>query len=145
MMLAQSRIWYSMSRDGLLPPAFRKTHPQWKTPVFSTLLTGLFAGIMGGILPINVLGEIVSAGTLLAFVTVCIGVMILRVTKPDLPRPFRLPGVWFIGFGGVLFCGIMLISLFWTGGTLSRIVIWTIIGFAIYFFYGYRHSVLRQR
>jgi basic amino acid/polyamine antiporter, APA family len=145
MMLAQSRIWYSMSRDGLLPPAFRKTHPQWKTPVFSTLLTGLFAGVMGGILPINVLGEIVSAGTLLAFVTVCIGVMVLRVTRPDLPRPFRLPAVWLIGIGGVAFCGLMLFGLFRTGGTLSRIVVWTIIGFAIYFFYGYRHSVLRQR
>jgi basic amino acid/polyamine antiporter, APA family len=144
MMLAQSRIWYSMSRDGLLPPAFRKTHPEWKTPVFSTVLTGVFAALMGGMLPINVLGEIVSAGTLLAFVTVCIGVMILRVTRPDLPRPFRLPAVWFIGIGGVLFCGTMLISLFWTGGTLSRIVIWTIIGFAIYFFYGYKHSVLRK-
>ena len=99
---------------------------------------------MAGILPINVLGEIVSAGTLLAFVTVCIGVMVLRVTKPDLPRPFRLPSPFLIGSGGVLFCGAMLVSLFWTGGTLSRIVIWTLIGTAIYFLYGYRHSVLRN-
>ena len=144
MMLAQSRIFYSMSRDGLLPHAFRACHPQWKTPVFSTVLTGVCAGVMAGILPINVLGEIVSAGTLLAFVTVCIGVMVLRVTKPDIPRPFHLRFPFLIGSGGVLFCGAMLVSLFWTGGTLSRIVIWTVIGMAIYFLYGYRHSVLRN-
>ena len=144
MMLAQSRIFYSMSRDGLLPPAFRSVHPQWKTPVFSTVLTGVCAGAMAGVLPLNILGEIVSAGTLLAFVTVCIGVMVLRVTKPELPRPFRLPAPFLIGTGGVLFCGAMLVSLFWTGGTLSRILIWTAIGVAIYFLYGYRHSVLRN-
>jgi APA family basic amino acid/polyamine antiporter len=144
MMLAQSRIFYSMSRDGLLPPAFRSVHPQWQTPVFSTVLTGVCAGAMAGILPLNVLGELVSAGTLLAFVTVSIGVMVLRVTKPELPRPFRLAHPFLIGGGGVLFCGLMLLSLFWTGGTLSRIIVWTLIGAAVYFLYGYRHSVLRN-
>ena len=117
MMLAQSRIFYSMSRDGLLPPRFRACHPEWKTPVFSTVLTGVGAGLMGGLLPLNVLGELVSSGTLLAFVTVCIGIMVLRVTKPELPRPFRVKGVWFVGIGGTLFCGLMLASLFMTGGT----------------------------
>ena len=105
MMLAQSRIFYSMSRDGLLPPPFRACHPEWKTPVFSTVLTGIGAGLMGGLLPIDVLGELVSIGTLLAFVTVCIGVMVLRVTKPELPRPFRVQWPWFVGIGGALFCG----------------------------------------
>ena len=111
MMLAQSRIFYSMSRDGLLPPRFRVCHPQWQTPVFSTVLTGIGAGLMGGLLPLNVLGELVSAGTLMAFVTVCIGIMVLRVTKPELPRPFRVKWVWFVGIGGTVFCGLMLASL----------------------------------
>jgi APA family basic amino acid/polyamine antiporter len=144
MMLAQSRIFYSMSRDGLLPPPFRACHPEWKTPVFSTVLTGIGAGLMGGLLPLNVLGELVSAGTLMAFVTVCIGIMVLRVTKPELPRPFRVKWVWFVGIGGTLFCGLMLASLFMTGGTWYRIVGWTIIGFLVYFGYGYRHSALRN-
>jgi basic amino acid/polyamine antiporter, APA family len=144
MMLAQSRIFYSMSRDGLLPPRFRVCHPQWQTPVFSTVLTGIGAGLMGGLLPLNVLGELVSAGTLMAFVTVCIGIMVLRVTKPDVPRPFRVKWVWFVGIGGTVFCGLMLASLFMTGGTWYRIVGWTFIGFLVYFGYGYRHSALRN-
>jgi basic amino acid/polyamine antiporter, APA family len=144
MMLAQSRIFYSMSRDGLLPPKFREVHPQFKTPVFSTVLTGLGAGLMAGLLPINVLGELVSSGTLLAFVTVCIGVMVLRVTRPDIPRPFRVRWVWFVGIAGFIFCGAMLISLFLTGGTWYRIVGWTIIGALVYFGYGYKHSKLRD-
>jgi APA family basic amino acid/polyamine antiporter len=144
MMLAQSRIFYSMSRDGLLPPRFRACHPEWRTPVFSTVLTGVGAGLMGGLLPLNVLGELVSAGTLMAFVTVCIGIMVLRVTKPELPRPFRVKWVWFVGIGGTLFCGLMLASLFMTGGTWYRIIGWTIIGFLVYFGYGYRHSALRN-
>jgi basic amino acid/polyamine antiporter, APA family len=144
MMLAQSRIFYSMSRDGLLPPRFRVCHPQWQTPVFSTVLTGVGAGLMGGLLPLNVLGELVSAGTLMAFVTVCIGIMVLRVTKPDLPRPFRVKWVWFVGIGGTVFCGLMLGSLFMTGGTWYRIVGWTILGFIVYFGYGYKHSTLRN-
>ena len=144
MMLAQSRIFYSMSRDGLLPPRFRVCHPQWQTPVFSTVLTGIGAGLMGGLLPLNVLGELVSAGTLMAFVTVCIGIMVLRVTKPELPRPFRVKWVWFVGIGGTVFCGLMLGSLFMTGGTWYRIVGWTVIGFIVYFGYGYRNSTLRN-
>ena len=145
MMLAQSRIFYSMSRDGLLPPAFRACHPEWKTPVFSTVLTGVCAGLMGGILPLDVLGAIVSSGTLLAFVTVCIGIMVLRVTKPDLPRPFRLPMPWVIGSGGVLFCGALLLSTFFQQGTAWRLLGWTLIGIIVYFGYGYRHSALRNK
>jgi basic amino acid/polyamine antiporter, APA family len=86
----------------------------------------------------------VSSGTLLAFVTVCIGIMVLRVTKPDLPRPFRVKGVWFVGIMGALFCGLMLASLFMTGGTWYRIVGWTVIGAFVYFGYGYKHSTLRN-
>ena len=144
MMLAQSRIFYSMSRDGLLPPAFRACHAQWKTPVFSTVLTGIGAALMAGLVPIGVLGELVSSGTLLAFVTVCIGVLVLRATRPDLPRPFRVRYPWVVGILGALFCGAMLVSLFMTGGTLYRIVGWTFIGLLVYFGYGYKHSQLRN-
>lgn len=142
MMLAQSRIFYSMSRDGLLPPAFRACHPEWKTPVFSTVLTGVFAGLVGGLFPIGILGELVSIGTLTAFVTVCIGVLVLRYVRPELPRPFRVPWPWFTCLGGVIFCGGM--ALFLPGDTWLRLLIWTAIGVAIYFAYGYRHSVLRR-
>jgi APA family basic amino acid/polyamine antiporter len=142
MMLAQSRIFYSMSRDGLLPAAFRSVHPQWKTPVFSTVLTGLFAGLIGGLFPIGILGELVSIGTLTAFITVCIGVLVLRHTKPDLPRPFRVPAPWVTCLGGVIFCGAMALGL--PGDTWLRLVIWTVIGVVVYFMYGYHHSVLRN-
>jgi APA family basic amino acid/polyamine antiporter len=143
MMLAQSRIFYSMSRDGLLPPAFRACHPQWKTPVFSTVLTGLGAGLIGGLFPIGILGELVSIGTLTAFITVCIGVLVLRKTRPDLPRPFRVPWPWFTCLGGVVFCGAMALGL--PGDTWLRLAIWTAIGVAIYFAYGYRNSALRKQ
>jgi APA family basic amino acid/polyamine antiporter len=141
MMLAQSRIFYSMSRDGLLPHAFRACHPEWKTPVFSTVLTGVVAGLVGGVFPIGILGELVSIGTLTAFVTVCIGVLVLRKTRPELPRPFRVPWPWFTCLGGVFFCGGM--AVFLPGDTWLRLIIWTIIGVIIYFSYGYRHSALR--
>jgi basic amino acid/polyamine antiporter, APA family len=143
MMLAQSRIFYSMSRDGLLPPAFRHCHAEWKTPVFSTVLTGLGAGVIGGLFPLGILGELVSIGTLTAFITVCIGVLVLRVTKPELPRPFRVPWPWFTCIGGVVFCGAMALGL--PGDTWLRLAIWTAIGVVIYFGYGYRNSVLRNR
>jgi APA family basic amino acid/polyamine antiporter len=141
MMLAQARIFYTMSRDGLLPPAFRAVHPQWQTPVFSTVLTGVGAGLVGGLFPIGILGELVSIGTLVAFITVCIGVLVLRKVRPDLPRPFRVPWPWFICLGGVFFCGAMALGL--PGDTWLRLAVWTVIGVAIYFAYGYRHSVLR--
>lgn len=143
MMLAQSRIFYSMSHDGLLPPAFRTCHPEWKTPVFSTVLTGVCAGLIGGLFPIGILGELVSIGTLTAFITVCIGVLVLRKVRPDLPRPFRVPWPWFTCLGGVLFCGAMAAGL--PGDTWLRLLVWTVIGIAVYFLYGYRNSVLRKR
>jgi basic amino acid/polyamine antiporter, APA family len=143
MMLAQSRIFYAMSRDGLLPGIFRACHPQWKTPVFSTVLTGLCAGVVGGLFPIGILGELVSIGTLTAFITVCIGVLVLRYTRPDLSRPFRVPAPWFVCLGGVIFCGAMAAGL--PGDTWLRLAVWTLIGIVVYFVYGYRHSVLHKQ
>lgn len=143
MMLAQSRIFYSMSKDGLLPKGFGFAHPKFKTPHIATLVTGAFAAPVAGIFPIGLLGELVSIGTLLAFVVVCIGVLVLRHVKPDAPRPFKVPMPWFTCLAGVFFCGVMALSL--PKDTWYRLLAWALLGFAIYFIYGYRHSVLRQR
>ena len=95
MTIAQARIFFAMARDGLLPPFFGRVHPRFRTPSTGTAITGVTAAIIGGLFPVKVLGELVSIGTLAAFVTVCLGVLILRRTRPDLPRPFRAPWPWF--------------------------------------------------
>jgi APA family basic amino acid/polyamine antiporter len=142
MIIPQARIWLTMSQDGLLPKFFGAIHPRFHTPSKSTLLTGLFAAAAGGLLPIGILGELVSIGTLIAFIVVCIGVVVLRYTRPDLERPFKVPAVWLVAVLGVGFCGAMAYSL--PNPTWVRLVVWSVIGFAIYFGYGYRHSVLRN-
>ena len=146
MMLAQSRIFYSMSRDGLLPPAFRACHPQWKTPVFSTVLTGVGAGLMGGLLPLDMLGELVSSGTLLAFVTVCIGVHgVARDASPTCRDRSACRGR---GSSASAACCsaarcCSACSDRRTRGSGSSV--WTVIGVVIYFGYGYRNSALRKQ
>lgn len=140
MTLAQARIFLAMARDGLLGKRFAKVHPKYHTPSFATALTGVCAALIGGLLPVDILGKMVSIGTLAAFVTVCIGVLVLRYTRPDLHRPFRTPWPWFTCIGGALVCGAMMLSLGWA--TWARLVIWTVIGAAVYVFYGYRHSRL---
>ena len=142
MMLGQPRIFYAMSRDGLLPPFFRKVHPKHRTPYIGTLITGALAALIAGLLPVTILGELVSIGTLLAFTTVCIGVLVLRYTRPDLERPFRTPAPWIVCTGGALICTGMMVSL--PPDTWLRLAIWTVIGFAIYAFYGFRNSELRK-
>jgi APA family basic amino acid/polyamine antiporter len=142
MMLGQPRIFYAMSRDGLLPPFFRKVHPTHKTPYIGTIITGVLAATIAGLFPVTILGELVSIGTLLAFATVCIGVLVLRYTRPDLPRPFRTPLPWVVCTLGALICFAMMILL--PPDTWVRLAIWTLIGLAIYVFYGYRNSVLRK-
>lgn len=141
MMLAQARIFLAMSRHGLLPAAFGKVHPRFRTPHIATLITGLAIMIVGGLLPVDVLGELVSIGTLIAFVVVCIGVLVLRKTRPDLPRPFRVKGIWFVAPAGVAMC--MLMIGFLPMSTWLRLVIWTAIGVVIYFTYSFKHSRLR--
>lgn len=141
MMLGQPRIFYSMSNDGLLPPIFSKVHPKFKTPYFSTILTGSVAMVFAGILPISVLSELVSIGTLLAFVIVCIGIIVLRKTKPDIHRPFRTPWVPLIPILGAAVCLAQMLALPYD--TWLRLLIWMGIGFAIYFTYGIRHSKFR--
>jgi basic amino acid/polyamine antiporter, APA family len=134
MMMGQPRIFYTMSNDGLLPPVFSKVHPRFKTPYVSTIVTGAFAFILAGILPINILGELVSIGTLLAFVIVCIGIIVLRYKKPEIHRPFRTPWVPLIPILGALICLIQMAAL--PIDTWLRLIIWFAIGLIIYFTYG---------
>lgn len=140
MILGLPRIFFSMSKDGLLPPAFSKIHRRFKTPYFSTIVTGLVAIVLAGILPINILGEMISIGTLLAFVIVCIGIIFLRYKKPEIHRPFRTPWVPFVPAFGAIICLLQMFSL--PVNTWLRLVVWLIFGLAVYFFYGISHSVL---
>jgi APA family basic amino acid/polyamine antiporter len=142
MIIPQARIWLCMGQDGLLPKLFASVHPRFHTPHISTLITGLAAATAAGLLPIGILGELVSIGTLIAFIVVCIGVVVLRYTRPDLQRPFRVPAVWFTAPMGVLFCAGMAASL--PNATWVRLVLWSAIGIVIYVFYGYSHSRLRS-
>jgi basic amino acid/polyamine antiporter, APA family len=142
MLMGQPRIFFSMSKDGLLPPVFSKVHPKFKTPYVSTIITGSLAMIISGILPISILGELVSIGTLLAFIIVCLSVLILRKSKPDIERPFKTPWVPFVPIAGAVICFIQMAAL--PVDTWLRLIIWMAIGFCIYFFYGIKHSKIRQ-
>ncbi|HEY2807236.1 MAG TPA: amino acid permease [Steroidobacteraceae bacterium] len=142
MTIAQARIFFAMSRDGLLPKFFGRVHPKFRTPSTGTVVTGVSAAIIGGLFPVGVLGHLVSIGTLAAFVTVCVGVLVLRKTRPDLPRPFRTPLPWFTCLAGAFVCGLMMVSL--GAATWWRLVIWTVLGVAVYVLYGYRNSRLHR-
>ena len=139
--LGQPRIFMAMARDGLLPPSLQQVHPRHHTPHVGTLITGLIAAFFAGVFPIDVLGELVSIGILLAFTAVCAGVLVLRHTMPDTPRPFRVPFAPLVCTAGVLMC--LGLTLFLPRDTWMRLAIWTAVGFAIYFGYGFRNSRLR--
>ena len=141
-MLAQTRIFYSMSRDGLLPALFGRIHPRFRTPYLSTMLTGIVIAVAAGLLPITLLGQLVSIGTLLAFVLVCIGVVMLRRTAPDLERPFRTPWVPVVPALGALICLAQMIGL--PIQTWMRLLIWLAGGLVIYFAYS-RHRAVAVR
>jgi APA family basic amino acid/polyamine antiporter len=139
-LLGQTRIFYSMSRDGLLPRVFAAVHPRFRTPHVSTVLTGSIIALLAGLTPIGVLGQLVSIGTLLAFVLVSIGVVILRATAPDVPRPFRTPWVPFVPIAGAVICLAQMVGL--PLATWERLVIWLAIGLVVYFSYSMRSSLL---
>jgi APA family basic amino acid/polyamine antiporter len=133
-LLGQSRIFYAMAKDGLFFQVFSHIHPRFKTPWKGSIITGVFAAVLAGLLPIDILNPLVSIGTLLAFVVVCIGVMILRVKRPKAKRPFRTPYIWIVAPMGIIMCSLMMAFL--PEETWIRLVLWTILGVAIYFCYG---------
>jgi amino acid transporter len=142
MLLGQPRIFFSMALDGLFPRVATKIHPRFGTPYITTIITGLICAIGGGMLPIDVLAELTSIGTLFAFVLVSIGVMILRLKRPDIPRSFRVPGgPYLIPILGALTSGLLMYTA--TTHTIIRLFAWLALGMVIYYFYGRRHSVLR--
>ncbi len=134
----QSRVFYSMARDGFLPPLFAAVHPRFKTPHSGTIVTTAVAVLLAAIFPLDILADLVSIGTLMAFVVVCVGILILRRTAPKARRPFRIPFVWFVAPAGAAVCGLMMYSL--SDATWIRLVIWTALGLAIYLAYGVRHA-----
>lgn len=140
--IAQPRIFYTMAQDGLLPPIFGRVHTRFHTPAAGTIVTGVLAAIGGGLLPIDILAELTNIGTLLAFFVVCIAVLVLRKTRPDIQRPFRVPFAWATCSIGALGCVVLIATL--PRDTWWRAVIWTVVGFAIYFGYGARHSRLHR-
>ncbi|MCE5233950.1 MAG: amino acid permease [Mizugakiibacter sp.] len=143
MIIAQPRIFMIMGRDGLLPKVFTRIHPKHRTPHINTVITGIGIALMAAVFPLNVLGDLVSMGTLIAFCAVCGGVLLLRRTAPDLPRTFRVPWAPVICTCGILSCLVLLGTMSWYNWTLM--VAWTALGFVLYFGYGYRHSRLRAR
>jgi APA family basic amino acid/polyamine antiporter len=142
MLLGQPRIFYTMSKDGLLPPIFSAVHPKFRTPWLAQILTGAVAMVIAGLFPIGLLGELVSIGTLLAFAIVCAGIFVLRFTDPQIHRPFRTPAFWLIAPLGVGSCVFLMSNL--PADTWARLIVWMAIGIGIYFFYGRRHSKVQQ-
>ncbi len=140
MLMGQPRIFYAMSRDGLLPPLFGRVHPKFGTPWLATIVTGVVAAAVAGLFPIGLLGQLVSIGTLFAFVIVCAGILVLRYRSPELKRPFRTPWVPFVPLAGMAICGWLMYNL--PSDTWWRLGIWMAIGMLIYVFYGRTHSKL---
>ena len=138
MLLGQSRVFYSMSRDGLVPKIFSDVHPRFRTPYKSNALFFVFTGIFAAFIPEDVVGEMTSIGTLFAFILVCAGVWIMRSRRPDLERGFRVPALPVVATLGIIVCGAMIYGLGWTNW--ARLFVWLLIGLFFYFGYGRRHS-----
>jgi APA family basic amino acid/polyamine antiporter len=142
MLLGQSRVFYSMSQDGLVPKVFSDVHPKFKTPWKSNMLFFVFTALFAAFIPEDIVGEMTSIGTLFAFILVCAGVWILRVRRPDLPRAFTVPAVPVVSILGIVVCGAMIYGLGWTNWL--RLLIWLAIGLIIYFGYSRSHSRLKE-
>jgi APA family basic amino acid/polyamine antiporter len=142
MIIGQPRIFMIMARDGLLPSVFTRIHPVYRTPHINTVITGIGIALLAAVFPLDVLGDLTSMGTLIAFAAVCAGVLVLRRTQPDLPRPFRIRFAWLVCLAGIGSCGVLLSTM--TMHNWALMLGWTAIGFLIYFLYGYRHSRLAR-
>lgn len=142
LMYGQSRVFFAMSRDGLIPASICEVHPKYGTPYKITIIAGIGCAIIAGLLPIGIIAELTNIGTLFAFVVAGIGVLMLRSSRPDLPRPFRCPAINFVGPAAALSCGYLMYML--PVETWIRFGVWSLIGIAIYFFYGYNHSMLNK-
>ncbi|MBS1950573.1 MAG: putative amino acid permease, GabP family [Cytophagales bacterium] len=143
MLMGQSRVFYSMSVDGLLPKVFAELHPKFRTPYKSNLLLFVFVGLIATLLPGDITGDLTSIGTLFAFVLVCVGILVMRKSNPDVPRGFKTPWVPFVPIMGILVCSTMIIGL----DSITQLVagIWLVIGLVVYFFYSQKNSQLRKK
>jgi APA family basic amino acid/polyamine antiporter len=142
MLLGQSRVFYSMSRDGLLPPFVCRVHPHFRTPWLTSIVTGIGVAIFAAVFTVREAGSLCSIGTLLAFVIVSIGILVLRVREPNLPRKFKTPWIWFVAPAGALSALALMAALPWP--TWRRLLVWFAIGMVVYFSYGVRRSRLAQ-
>ncbi|MBU2701797.1 APA family basic amino acid/polyamine antiporter [Sporomusaceae bacterium BoRhaA] len=140
LLYGQTRIFFAMSRDGLIPAAICKVHPKYGTPHIITTISGILVAIIAGFTPVHIMAELVNIGTLVAFLATAVGVLVLRKRAPDLPRPFRCPAVYFIAPAAILSCVYLIYSL--PVETWIRYAVWTGLGLVFYFVYGYRHSAL---
>ena len=142
MLLGQTRVFYSMANDGLLPKSFALIHPRFRTPYIGTALTGGCVALAAGLIPRPIMEEMTSIGTLLAFVIVSGSVVAMRKLRPDVARPFRTPWVWLVGPLGMIVCLLQMVGL--PIHTWMRLLVWLVIGLVIYFTYGWKHSRLRR-
>ena len=143
MLLGQSRVFYSMSRDGLLPPFVSRVHPRFRTPWLTSIVTGLGVAIFAAVFTVREAGSLCSIGTLLAFVIVSVGILVLRIREPDLPRRFTTPWVWFVAPAGAVSALLLMAALPWP--TWRRLLIWFAIGIVLYFCYGMHRSKLARK
>jgi APA family basic amino acid/polyamine antiporter len=138
MLLGQSRVFYSMAKDGLVPPVFAAVHPKFRTPYKSNMIFFVFTALFAAFIPGDIVGEMTSIGTLFAFILVCAGVWIMRSRRPDIPRGFTVPALPVVAILGIVVCGAMIYGLGWTNWT--RLLVWLAIGMVFYFGYGRSHS-----
>jgi len=143
MLLGQSRVFYSMSKDGLLPKSFSEIHPVYRTPVKSNILLLIVVGTFAALVPAHVAGEMTSIGTLLAFILVCVGILVMRKTMPNLPRTFKTPFVPLVPILGIITCLFMMVFL--PADTWIRLLIWMVIGLDVYIAYGFKKSKLQTK